>query len=80
MSDFQLPHYSPRIWTAEDAIRRSVSHNEHVHLIYDSGLAIDLFAESDDEATVGPITEYWGTTDDGEEWRVSLHSGPQKEE
>lgn len=57
---------------AKAAIDRSVSHNEIVTLDYAYEVATDLSAESEDSVEANGVTEYWGTRDDGEEWRVHL--------
>lgn len=61
--------------TTHDAIARSVSHNEIVTIPYSTEAADALWAECDDHvdarASYG-VVEYWGTTDDGDEWRVHL--------
>jgi hypothetical protein len=70
--------------TAEQAIARSVSHNEIVTLGSASQPAdnaaevmADLFAECEDCAdddNRSVCAEYWGTTESGSEWRVHVWS------
>lgn len=57
---------------AQSAIERSVSHNEIVTIDYDAEAAIDLSLESDDSADGEGVTEYWGTDEAGNEWRVHV--------
>lgn len=56
------------------AIETSVRENRIVHIGFDDvcgGMTLSaLSAESDDSATNGDEIEYWGTTEDGAEWRV----------
>lgn len=58
--------------TAETAIKRSISHHEIVTLDYDSDAMADLAAECEDHVTANEVEQYWGTTDDGDEWRVHV--------
>jgi hypothetical protein len=60
---------------AEQAIDRSVSHNEIVHIAATEEIdaALTEVCESSVETQNGsglPTTEFWGTREDGEEWRV----------
>lgn len=60
---------------AEQAIDRSISHNEIVHIAATEEIDVALaeVCESSVETTNGaglPTTEFWGTREDGEEWRV----------
>ena len=64
------------ICTADDAIARSIHHNEIVHLDYCSSLNMDLRDVCEDSRAHDDVTEIWGTTEDGDQWRVHLHSGP----
>lgn len=57
---------------AANAINRSISHTEIVTIDYDSDAASDLSAASDDSVEANGLTEYWGTDDDGNEWRVHM--------
>ena len=65
--------------TAKQAIARSVSHDEIVHVDGDNQMHLDLSAWCDDSVqTRGTepgqsLTEYWGTTDDDQDWRVHVH-------
>ncbi len=63
---------------ADQAIKRSISHNETVTLDYDISLALDLSAACDDNVETASVVEYWGTDDNGNEWRVHL-SGDRDE-
>ena len=53
-------------------IKRSISHNEIAHGKYDAETAMELKSLSDDSVENGDVIEYWGTDDDGDEWRVHL--------
>jgi hypothetical protein len=60
---------------AERAIARSVSHTEIVTIAYDADAAAALQAACEDSVGVpDERTEYWGTTDDGDEWRVHMRA------
>ena len=62
------------------AIKRSVSHNEIVHIDACPADLQSLLLASDDSVEIRgdegvvDLIEYWGTTDDGDEWRV--HARP----
>lgn len=62
---------------AAQAIARSISHTEIVTIEHDEQAQIDLTAECDDsvEHRRGNVLvrEYWGTDEDGNEWRVHTH-------
>ena len=58
--------------TPAAAIARSISHREIVTIPYDADHATDLLVECEDHVDAGSVTEYWGTTDDGAEWRVHM--------
>lgn len=70
--------------TAQQAISRSVSHNEIVTI---GPFGAKTFVELRDElrglsedyvwttTSRGNLVEFWGTTDDGDEWRVHLDAG-----
>lgn len=65
---------------AANAIARSASHNEIVTIDlsrgYDSAVLSDLLVACDDWVDADEdTTEYWGTTDRGEEWRVHVRHG-----
>jgi hypothetical protein len=64
------------IRTAYDAISSSISSSEIVHMDYASDVGMDLSDACDDSSTNDDVTEYWGVTSDGEEWRVHLYCGP----
>ena len=59
---------------ALDLIARSISHTEITHAEWTEQRAADLLAESDDsvENADQNVIEYWGTDEDGNEWRVHL--------
>lgn len=61
----------------KDAIRESVRTNSIIHLenLLENleNLEDELLVESDGSADAGPVTEYWGTTDAGHEWRIHVH-------
>jgi len=56
---------------AEQAIARSISHTEIVHLPWDRDTHRDLVIESDDSTEANGTIEIWGTSD-GSEWRVHM--------
>lgn len=58
--------------TAQEAIARSISHNEIVHVDYDLGTAEDLMVLCEDHTTGNDEEEYWGVDDDGATWRVHM--------
>ena len=58
--------------TSAAAIARSVSHDEIVHLDHDAAVAADLLVACEDSTTSDTEAEYWGTTEDGHEWRVHM--------
>lgn len=62
--------------TTEQAIARSVSHNEIVTLDYDAEALDALESESEGSVdnTAYGVHELWGTTDDGDEWRVHVRA------
>lgn len=60
--------------TATDLIARSVSHSEIVWADWTSDLASDLLVECEDNVEASEtVHEFWGVTDNGDEWRVHLH-------
>lgn len=58
--------------TAADAIARSISHNEAVYLDASFEREEWLLVRCDDHVQNGLIHEFWGTSDDGDEWRVHI--------
>lgn len=60
------------------AIERSISHDEIVHLPWTAERAAYLSRLSDDEARAVPVHEFWGE-EDGETWRVHLDLLPAVE-
>ena len=57
---------------AEGAISRSVSHNETVHLAFGAEAISTLMVECDNNVENGDAHEFWGTKEDGSEWRVHV--------
>ena len=64
--------------TAQDLIDRSVSYSEVARADWTVELAEALSLESDDSAETEGEVEYWGTREDGEEWRVHLRRTPEE--
>jgi hypothetical protein len=62
--------------TMYDAIAISVREGRIVHVGFDDvdgGALLTAFAaECDDSVVSGDETEYWGTEDEGAEWRVHV--------
>lgn len=58
--------------TVEQAIARSISHNEIVRLEWSHDAQTDLIVACDDWNDAGDVREFWGTSDDGSSWRVHL--------
>jgi hypothetical protein len=58
--------------TAADAIARSISHNEIVNIAFDASASKALRTACDDSVDTEDVTEYWGTTEDGYDWRVHM--------
>ena len=66
--------------TIEKAIERSVTHNETVTVDADADDLAELLGACDDSCDVRDQygwVEAWGTTDDGDEWRVHGRTGPR---
>jgi hypothetical protein len=57
---------------ADDAIARSVSHNEIARAEASAETVLDLMLESDDSVQSDGEWQFWGTRDDGAEWRVHV--------
>lgn len=57
---------------AQDLIERSVSHTEIARAAWSEELAAALLLESEDSVETEEVVEYWGTREDGAEWRVHL--------
>lgn len=56
----------------EQAILRSIIHNEIVH-VDESDIDLDVLrSERDDEVENGDVIEFWGTDAEGNEWRVHV--------
>jgi len=58
--------------TYDQAIDRSVSHNEIVFLDHDVTTMDQLAAACEGCVVANESTEYWGAREDGEEWRVHV--------
>ena len=58
--------------TTDQAIARSVSHTEIVHLPYSLADESALMAACEDSADAGDRVEFWGKTEHGAEWRIHL--------
>jgi hypothetical protein len=59
--------------TAQELIDRSISHNEITHAEFAADIAEELAAASENGGTRNDsVTEYWGITESGDEWRVHL--------
>jgi hypothetical protein len=54
----------------DSAIARSISHQEIVHVTCSRDELAYLRSQSEDSVATGDIVEAWGTTADGDEWRV----------
>lgn len=61
---------------AERAIARSVSHNEIVTLDFDTEANEELQLACEDAVVANGVTEYWGTTESGDDWRVHVRRAP----
>ena len=60
---------------AEKAIARSISHTEIVTIDGNGADMQDLSLQCEDSVDAVSsygVVEYWGTTDDGDEWRVHV--------
>ena len=57
---------------ATKLIARSISHNEIAHGKWDAETAAELEALAEDSVENGAVIEYWGSDDEGAEWRVHL--------
>lgn len=63
--------------TAEQAIERSVSHNEVVTIDYSEEAELTLSAECDDSVSANGVTEYWANDPESETamlWRVHMRN------
>lgn len=58
--------------TAEQAIDRSISHNEIVHVAFSREIAEELLESSDDHVIAGSVMEFWAVDEEAGEWRVHL--------
>ena len=65
--------------TTQEAIDRSVSHDEIVHMDWTAECAAVLGRWADDEARAIPTHEFWGGEEDGSSWRVHLDLLPAVE-
>ena len=62
-----------------EAISRSITHNETVHLDATTVRTRELLAECSDyvgykDDDGGRIVEYWGSTCGGKDWKVTTHA------
>lgn len=57
---------------AVQLIARSEFHNEIAHSKWSERLWVDLISRSEDSVEANGTVEIWGTTEDGDEWRVHL--------
>lgn len=58
--------------TAKSAIRESITRDRIVTLDYDADLVDELSSLCDDSVEAYGLTEYWGTDEDGDSWRVHV--------
>lgn len=63
----------------EQAIARSISQNEIVHLDWSHDVQTDLIIACDDWTDAGSVFEFWGTSDDSE-WRIHLRTVDAEED
>ena len=63
-----------QITTETEAIARSVKNNAIVTIDGDDATHTALLCECEDSAQNGDVTEYWGTTESGSEWRVHVRT------
>lgn len=59
-------------YSAQQAIAESIQKNAIVTLMADLDLKSDLLAASEGDVRSGDTHEFWGVTEDGDEWRVHL--------
>jgi hypothetical protein len=64
--------------TASQAIETSIRETRIVHLALDRQADEELRAESDDWTDANGTRDYWGTTADGEYWRVQMRLSPEE--
>lgn len=55
-----------------DAIAQSITRDATITLDDAPGLRDELLGRSDDNAQTDGVAEYWGTDDDGNDWRVHV--------
>lgn len=60
---------------AAQAIERSISHDEIVYIESSNDDLEHLLAECEESVDANGVWEFWGTTEDGDEWRVHV-KGP----
>ncbi len=62
--------------TAAQMIAESTATDSTIHAAYSEALHRSLLVECEDtterDTDDGTVSEYWGTTEDGGEWRVHL--------
>lgn len=56
----------------EVAIAQSIATNSIVHMEGDADVIDALAAYCDDSAERANVLEYWGTDDDGNDWRIHV--------
>lgn len=56
----------------ETAIRESIQADRIVTIDGDAATHDALTLRADDSADAGDVTEYWGTNDDGQAWRIHV--------
>lgn len=57
---------------ANTLINRSISHSETVHGLNVNTVHADLMAECEDWTSANGEVEFWGTDENGNDWRVHL--------
>ena len=70
--NYTMQELAERLGTAIDAIEESVRHTCCVTMDDAPGLREDLLVRCDDDAENGPEHEFWGTDDEGNDWRVHV--------
>lgn len=58
--------------TAAQMIAESTATTTTIHAAWSADLATDLLVECDDSVDTDERVEFWGTTENGAEWRVHL--------
>lgn len=60
--------------TARQAIACSIAQNTIVHIDHSYEERQVLLARCDDYVDADEVSEFWGTTESGEDWRVHVRS------